>query len=55
MGGATRSEDDDPPGRPLPENLARGVWNSFRAPRPVGSGYGDPPSPLLTPTIATQT
>jgi hypothetical protein len=52
MGGATRSGDDDPPGRLPPERPARRVWNNFRAPRPVGSGYDGPPSALLTPTIA---
>jgi hypothetical protein len=53
-GGATRSRDDDPPGRPPPKNPARKIWNNFRAPGPVGSGYGDLPSPLLKLTIARQ-
>jgi hypothetical protein len=54
-GGATRSRKDDPPGRPPPENPARRVWNNFRAPRPVESGYVDMPFPLSTPTIARHT
>jgi hypothetical protein len=38
-----------------PENPTRRVSNNFRAPRPVGSGYGDMSSPLSTPTIARHT
>jgi hypothetical protein len=44
--GVTRSRVDDPRGRKTPHG---GFLNNFRAPRPVGSGYGDLPSHFRHP------